>query len=330
MGADEFTARNPWLSRYAKLVVCAAFALIFTGGQTTTSGAGMAFADWPLSNGSLNPAGWTHNFMMLLEHGHRLTAGLVSTLVTVLFIWVLRRRETLPRLAFGLSMWALIGVLVQAVLGGLRVLLNSDGLAVATTFRVLHGCTAQIDLCLLVSLAAVLSPVWPRVVPQSSFRKVGRLGWLTVGFIFAQLIVGATMRHLGAGLAIPTFPLTVGGTFLPKVHNAFIDLNFTHTRILAFLVTVHVLLLAWRGLVSGETHLARPAGLLIVLLAVQITLGMLVIWHLRPPVLTTLHVVNGAALLATTVLVAVRAGHGAWVASPHEADPTISLREATA
>ena len=330
MGADDSTARNPWLSRYAKLVVCAAFALIFTGGQTTTSGAGMAFADWPLSNGSLNPAGWTHNFMMLLEHGHRLTAGLVSTLVIGLFVWVLRRRETLPRPAFGLSICAVVGVLFQAVLGGLRVLLNSKGLAIATTFRVLHGCTAQIELCLLVSLAAVLSPVWPKMVPQAAFRKVARLGWLTVGFIFTQLIVGAIMRHLGAGLAIPTFPLTPEGTFVPKVHNAFIDLNFTHTRILAFLVTVHVLLLARRALVSGERHLARPAGLLIVLLGVQVTLGMLVIWQLRPAVLTTLHVVNGAALLATTVLVAVRAGHGAWVAAPHEAGPTISLREATA
>ena len=290
----------------------------------------MAFADWPLSNGSLNPTGWTHNFMMLLEHGHRLTAGLVASLVTVLFVWVLRRRETLPRLAFGLSLWAFVGVLVQALLGGLRVKLNFEGLAVATTFRVLHGCTAQIELCLLVSLAAVLSPVWPRVVPQAAFRKVSRLGWLTVGFIFTQLMVGAIMRHLGVGLVIPTFPLTPGGTFLPKVHNAFIDLNFTHTRVLAFLVTVHVLLLARRAFLSGERHLARPAGLLIVLLAVQITLGMLVIWHGRPAVITTLHVVNGAALLATTVLVAVRAGHGAWIASPRESGSTISLREATA
>jgi cytochrome c oxidase assembly protein subunit 15 len=329
VGAEVTPPSNLWLSRYAKLVVCAAFALIFTGGHTTTSGAGMAFADWPLSNGSLNPTGWTHNFMMLLEHGHRLTAGLVSTLVTGLFIWVLIRRDTLPRPAFGLSLWALIGVLVQALLGGLRVLLNSDGLAVATTFRVLHGCTAQIELCLLVSLAAILSPAWRSFESQASFRKVARLGWLTVGFVFVQLIVGATMRHLGVGLVIPTFPLTPDGTFLPKVHNAFIDLNFTHTRVLAFLVAVHVLLLVRRAVGSGEGRLSRPALLLLLLLAVQITLGMLVIWHGRPAVLTTFHVVNGAALLATTVLIAVRAGHGALAGTSHETGPAISLREAT-
>ncbi len=100
-------AASPWLARYAKLVVVAAFWLIFTGGHTTTSGAGMAFPDWPLSNGSLNPEGWLTNFFMLLEHGHRLTAGLVTTLITVLFVWVVIRRAVLPRAAFWLALWAL-------------------------------------------------------------------------------------------------------------------------------------------------------------------------------------------------------------------------------
>ena len=89
-------AENASLSLYAKLVVFLTFVLIFIGGHTTTSGAGMAFADWPLSHGSLNPDGWWQNFMMRLEHGHRLTAGLVATLVTVQFVWVLLRRSELP------------------------------------------------------------------------------------------------------------------------------------------------------------------------------------------------------------------------------------------
>jgi heme a synthase len=327
---EDQTGSSPWLARYAKLVVCVTFVLIFIGGHTTTSSAGMAFADWPLSNGSLNPDGWWQNFMMRLEHGHRLTAGLVMILVLGLFVWVSMQRRTLPRPAFGLALAALIGVFSQAVLGGLRVLLNSDGLAVATTFRVLHGCFAQLELCLVVSLAAMLSPLWPRLVPQSGFRKVARLGWITIGFIGCQLIVGAIMRHLGAGLAIPTFPLTPEGSFMPKVHNAFIDLNFTHTRFLATLVAIHVLLLARRALSTGEARLGRPALLLVALLAVQVGLGMFVIWHFRPPVLTTLHVVNGAALLATAVLIAVRAGHGTPVDSSSELASHLHLKEATA
>ncbi len=61
-------AENTSLALFAKLVVLLTFVLIFIGGHTTTSGAGMAFADWPLSRGSLNPDGWWQNFMMRLEH----------------------------------------------------------------------------------------------------------------------------------------------------------------------------------------------------------------------------------------------------------------------
>jgi heme a synthase len=315
----------------------AAFWLIFTGGHTTTSGAGMAFPDWPLSNGSLNPDGWLTNFFMFLEHGHRLTAGLVATMVAVLFGWVLVQRHALPRAAFWLALWALVGVLAQAVLGGLRVILDPQGIAattsaIATTFRVLHGCCAQIELALVVSLAAVLSPVWPRLAAQPNFRKIARLAWITVALIFLQLVAGASMRHLGAGLAIPTFPLTPDGGVMPKMHNAYVDLNFTHTRFGALIVTACVVWLAVRALRlgAGEVRLTRPAVLLLALVAVQVTLGAFVIWHIRPPMLTTLHVVNGAAVLATAVLLAVRASHGAATNEVPEPASAAHLTEATA
>lgn len=275
----------------------------------------MAFPDWPLSNGSLNPDGWLTNFFMLLEHGHRLTAGLVGILVAVLFGWVVVKRKQLPRAALWLALWALIGVVAQAVLGGLRVVLDPQGIAattgnIATTFRVLHGCFAQVELALVVSLAGVLSPVWSRLVAKPEFKKIARLAWITVAVLFLQLIVGATMRHMGAGLAIPSFPLTPEGRVMPKVHNAFVDLNFTHTRFGALLVTVFVLWLVGRTFRTAfnQDRLTRPATLLLSLVACQVILGMLVIWRLRPPIITTLHVVNGAAVLATTVLLAVRAG----------------------
>ena len=308
---------HPALAIYAKAVVVLTFVLILIGGHTTTSGAGMAFADWPLSHGSLNPEGWWQNFMMRLEHGHRLTAGLVATLVAILFFWVAWERATLPRKAFWISLSALLGVVAQAVLGGLRVVLDPQGTApaaggVATVFRILHGCCAQLELCLLVAVAAMLSTVWSRLNAQPASPGIGRFAWITACVIFVQLIVGATMRHLGAGLAIPTFPLTPAGGFMPKIHNVFIDLNFTHTRFGAALVTVFVVSLVVKVVRhgGGDALLLRPALLLLGLLAFQVVLGMFVIWNLRPPMLTTLHVVNGAAVLAATVLLAVRASHG--------------------
>ena len=328
-------ADNASLALYAKVVVFLTFVLIFIGGHTTTSGAGMAFADWPLSRGSLNPEGWWGNFMMRLEHGHRLTAGLVATLVTIQFLWVFWKRRDLPGKAFPLALWAFVGVLTQAVLGGLRVVLDPEGIApaasgVATVFRVLHGCCAQAELCLLVALAALLSTAWRRLAPQPAWEGIGRFGWITAAVIYFQLIVGATMRHLGAGLAIPTFPMTSGGSFMPQEHNVFIDLNFTHTRFGAALVTVFIALLAWKTLsrAGGEPRLSHPALGLCLLLVSQVMLGMLIIWKMRPPMLTTIHVVNGAAILATTVLLAVRASRRG---SPEfGADPATQLRIAEA
>lgn len=306
---------SPGLALFSKLVVAMTFVLIFIGGHTTTAGAGMAFPDWPLSNGSLNPAGWLTNFLMFLEHSHRLTAGLVAAMVAVLFAWIFWKRESVIQGALPLAGFALLGVLAQAVLGGLRVILDPQGTAattsgIATTFRVLHGCAAQVELCLVVALAALLSPAWGSTQSSQKMSSVARLGRIAIALVFLQLVVGATMRHLGAGLAIPTFPqATPDGGWMPKVHNAIVDLNFLHTRVGSIVVTLLLLHLgasAFRK-AGGDIRIARPALLLGALIVAQFVLGMFVIWHVRPPLLTTLHVVNGAAVLATCVLLTVRA-----------------------
>ena len=234
-------------------------------------------------------------------------------------------REDHPRsagvrwLAFG----AFLGVLAQAVLGGLRVIEDPAGAlagdaGTATAFRILHGCFAQLELCLLVLIAAHLSPVWPRIAANAQMALVRRIGWIATTLVFLQLIVGATMRHLNGGLAIPTFPRTPDGGWMPTVHGMLIDLNFTHTRFGAALATVFILALAMRaaGNAAGDVRLIRPAALLLALAAAQVTMGMFVIWNMRPPILTTLHVVNGAAVLAATVLLTARAGRAAFLAKP--------------
>lgn len=217
------------------------------------------------------------------------------------------------------------GVCVQAVLGGLRVTTESGGDAVtATIFRVVHGCFAQLELCLLVAVAALLSPVWHRIRWTPHFPGIAWLGWVAAIAIYLQLVVGATMRHLGAGLAIPTFPHAApDGRWLPAVHNAMIDLNFTHTRVGAVIVVIAVAIVVLRtlGNALGEVHLLRPAALLGGLAAAQVAVGMFVVWQTRPPMLTTLHVVNGAAVLATTVLIIVRVSRAPRPATRIPAEP---------
>lgn len=218
--------------------------------------------------------------------------------------------ELRRRLTRRLALIAFLGIIAQGVMGGLRVTMETAGnLPTAMTLRILHGCVAQAELCILVTLATVLSPLW-RVITEAPVhvpRSLRVHAWATTAAIFVQLIVGATMRHLGAGLAIPSFPAAgPNGEFFPAQHNAFIDTNFTHTRFGALIVTVLLITLAVRVLRLPSPSLRRPAYLALALLALQLMLGVSLIWHLKPPTPTTFHVVNGALLLATTLLLSLR------------------------
>ncbi len=211
---------------------------------------------------------------------------------------------------------AFVGVCLQATFGGLRVTMETaNHLRSALALRIAHGCVAQAELCLLVAVAALLSRSWIEGVwqlPGASLKAVRRLAWFTVVAVYGQLILGATLRHLGAGLAIPTFPeADPHGGFLPDEHNLFVDLHFTHSRVGALFLTLLILTLVTLVLrrARGERRLTSPATGLLGLVFVQLSLGMAVILYLKPITLTTFHVVNGAAVLALSLLLALRASH---------------------
>ncbi len=157
-----------------------------------------------------------------------------------------------------------------------------------------------------------------------------------MGIIFVQLIVGAIMRHLGmAGLAIPSIPrLPLMENPCPRFHNAYVDLNFTHTRFGALVATLSIVWLSSRTLRLGgtEDRLARPAMLPdgAGRACCNSSSACSSSWHLRPPLLTTLHVVNGAAVLATAVLLTVRACRGPGTGAHDETAPNPHLIGATA
>jgi cytochrome c oxidase assembly protein subunit 15 len=119
------------------------------------------------------------------------------------------------------------------------------------------------------------------------------------------------MRHLGAGLAIPTFPYAApDGGWWPAIASPLVHLNFTHTRIGALVVSLALGVLAvsvFRSQVGGTIR--RALFWVLLFLAIQWALGILVVvWH-RPLLPTTAHVVNGALLLSSTVWLSLRA----WV-----------------
>jgi cytochrome c oxidase assembly protein subunit 15 len=287
-----------WVRTYARVLVLATFWLIFVGGLVTSKDAGLAVPDWPLSFGSVNPPGWWEQELVRLEHGHRLYAAGVGllTIGLAVILWI-----KAPHLRwFGIT--ALLLVCLQGYLGGRRVTDKSLELAI------IHGCTAQIFLCLLVFIAAALSPFWrkpPAMLDTARFTR--NLGGIVTILIFAQLILGAIMRHYKAGLAIPDFPLSYG-KWIPDLQVWAVQIHYAH-RVGALIVAIGVAILVTRVLRAHRQigALAAPAVTLALLVLLQITLGASVIWMQKAPVPTTFHVLNGAAVLATSFLITLRA-----------------------
>jgi len=138
---------------------------------------------------------------------------------------------------------------------------------------------------------------------------------VTTSVIYIQIVIGATMRHTGAGLAIPDFPLSFGH-LIPPMWDSKIAIHFAH-RVGA--ATVAILILATTGHVffhhGRRAELRRPAMLLLVLLALQITLGALTVLSQKQFIINSLHVVNGALVLVTSLVLTLRAHRSRFAGS---------------
>jgi len=295
---------KPAVAWFAYLGSAWVFVLVALGAFTTSIGAGMAFLDWPLSNGSVNPAGWLTEIDKFAEHSHRLSASVMSavTIILAAVVWRTEQRAWLRKLA----LFAVGLVLFQAMVGGLRVLLDHWHVEMVDTsvgrlFAMLHACLAQLFACTLIAIACALSKGWvTRTTPVSC--GVRRAGAICCALIFCQLAIAAVMRHSFAGMAIPTFPASApDGSWLPPAWNFRVGIHFAH-RCMAAVLSVALVWFAlkiWRD--RGATLILRcGAALLVNLLILQVVLGAWIIWSQRSAAMTTGHVLVGAATLVTT------------------------------
>jgi cytochrome c oxidase assembly protein subunit 15 len=291
------------LHYYTRLLVVATLVLVAAGGMVTSTASGLAVPDWPTTYGYSMftfPLGKMVGGIFY-EHGHRLIATTVGllTIGLVVWLWWVEPRRWVRRL----GLVALGAVVLQGALGGITVLyLLPDAVSVG------HAGLAQLFFCLVVSLALVTSPTWrtPLGAPVDDARL--RRRWVTLtALVFVQILLGATMRHTGAGLAIPDFPLAFG-RLLPPTWTPEVAIHFAH-RVGA--VVVVVVALVHTGYVwsrhDRRPELVRPTWLLVLALAVQVALGALVVLTRKQPVVNTLHVATGAIVLATALVVALRA-----------------------
>lgn len=271
--------------RLAVLTAALTFPLLAVGGVVTSRDAGMIFADWPLSDGSVNPQGWIRNPDKRSEHGHRILGALVGLSATALVIAVWRTRQARGIRFLSVAAW--IGVAAQGVLGGLRVREVSTGLAM------LHGCTGQAVFGLLVALAYFLSRDGLEAHPVPA-QPVG-LRLASVGataLIYLQVILGAKVRHIQG----PLFQHLLGAV------------------IVAAAVLWVLAAALWDP--SGDRRLRRPALLLGGLGLLQVSLGfwaasVLLDSRRGDPTLAqvfapTAHQATGALMFVTALVLALR------------------------
>lgn len=292
------SAYNPWLHRLAVLTACVALLPIGMGALVTTKGAGMAFPDWPTSDGyGMIEYPWLKSAGdKFLEHGHRLagmTIGICSILLCAAAVFGERRNWVKSLAAI-----ALLSVIAQGLLGGLRVRQDSPTLAMV------HGSFAALVFALLAAIALVTGRGWReagRVPIARSLAGLRVLAVATVACVFIQYILGGLVRHQGSAL---------------HEHLGF-----------AFVTALMVVCLAMAAMASDIGWFRAPAAALAVTVLVQLALGagtwftkfgglgdeVAVYGSTRQVVFRTSHVLGGMLLFAATVVLALRICRMHWV-----------------
>lgn len=300
-----------WLHRYVKIVVASTVLLIAAGGMVTSTGSGLAVPDWPNTYGQFMFSFPLEKMVggIFYEHGHRMIASTVGFLTIILAIWTWKvdPRRWVRRLGVA----ALGAVILQGMLGGITVLL-----LLPAPVSIGHAGLAQLFFCITVSLALFTSPGWRREQTAADDPVLRRVAATTTVMIYCQILLGATMRHIGAGMAIPDFPWVFGGV-LPPVWNAGIAIHFAH-RVGALLVTIAILGTAGHVWYHHRSRpeLVRPATLLVLFVLTQITLGAFVVLSGLQPIINTAHVVNGALVLSTSLVLTLRSHRSLFAEAP--------------
>jgi len=267
--------------RLAVSTAAATGVLIVFGGLVTNTGAALAVPDWPNTFG--------HNMFLFpwsgmvggvfYEHSHRLLGALVGLLTVALAAALWPRGGHLRRL----GLLALGVVIAQGVIGGLRVVLLTDALAIV------HGPLAQAFFALVTTISFGTSPAAAR--PAAGVETpLARLSIVAVAALYGQIVLGALLTHAG------WLWLHVAG---------------------AAVVFAIVPIVTARARRTGDAVASPLARLLVVLLLGQLALGIGAflarfsgIWipggQVTMLILPVAHRLVGGLLLASSVLLALR------------------------
>jgi cytochrome c oxidase assembly protein subunit 15 len=277
---------------FTVLTASCVFLLIVAGALVTSNEAGLSVPDWPTSFGSLYripPLVGGVKF----EHGHRMLAEFIGLLTIGVAVWT---QKVDKRRWMRILGWCALGtVIAQGILGGLTVLFFLPP-AIST----MHATLAQTFFCIMVSIAFFTSRSWVQaaaaVIGADARPRLTTLAALTVTAVWLQLVMGAAFRHSGIRL----LPHLIGACVVFAMVNWLAITTLKRHR--------------------GTQQLSTPATVLLILLALQITLGIAsyvtrVLWSpgaavplASMVVATVAHVACGALVLVTTVILTIQIG----------------------
>ncbi len=174
--------------RLALVTAAATLVLVVFGGLVTNTGAALAVPDWPTTFGYplfLYP--WSKMVGgVFYEHSHRLLGAVVGLLTLALALTCWRQGGITRRL----GLVAVVAVIAQGVLGGLRVVWREDVLAI------FHGCLAPAFFALVTAIAFLTSAAAARPAPPVD-PSLRTLSQLAVAMVYAQIVFGALLTHGG-------------------------------------------------------------------------------------------------------------------------------------
>lgn len=314
-----------WLLGVAALV----FIMVLVGGATRLTESGLSMVAWEPVTGTIPPmndAEWAAefgryqqspqyqkvNYGMTLaefktiywwEYGHRLLGRLIGIafFLPLLYFWFTRsvRPELRPHLL------ALLGIgAFQGLMGWLMVASGLVDRPSVSHYRLAaHLSLAFILYGYLTWLGIGL--LWPRAgerVRDPLFK------WLTIA-VAVQIVWGAFVAGLRAGLNFNTWPLMEGGLWPPSLLEltpAWVNffenpgsVQFVH-RMLAYLVTVLAVLLWWRLRRDEKRSVRIAAHVMMGTVALQVLLGIKTLLLAVPIGLGVAH--QGGALVVITAL----------------------------
>jgi cytochrome c oxidase assembly protein subunit 15 len=280
----------------------------------------------------------------LKSTGHFLT-GIGGVVLLAALVWV-RNQPAKPYLV-RLGWLAFALVQFQGLLGGLRVVMYKDEIGI------FHGTLAQLFFVLTCAIALLTSRWWANFEQSARISRekessdsvatpaagVQMLFIATTALVLLQLILGATMRHQHAGLAISDFPLAHGRlwpatdpdsiarynqqrveTTNVNAITAFqVQLQMAH-RLIAALIVVAVAACAWRvqkwksrsTAPVAEEHqrrfVVRASRIWLGLIVAQAGLGAATVLSNKAADVATAHVLAGALSLATGAMLCIVSG----------------------